>query len=227
MPKHERCLLCRIARAVGLVLGGLLTLSLLAAGGVALWLARADLKPVVEQAASGALARQVTLRALDVRWGDPLGIELTGLRVANANWGSAKDMVQIGRLSALVDPFSLLNGALHYQRLRIEDATVALERDANGKGNWDTGVGAPAIALVPKDRTQFPTLIDFAGRNGRITYRTRGGSLLTIALDQLAISSANNRAGAMVHAEGAYNDVALRLDAITASFATLQAASEP
>ncbi len=227
MPKHERCLLCRIARTVGLVLAGLLTLSLLAAGGLALWLARADLKPVVEQAASGALARQVTLRTLDVRWGDPLSIDLTGLRIANADWGSAKDMVQIGRLSALVDPFSLLSGALHYQRLRIEDATVALERDANGTGNWDTGVGAPAIALVPKDRTQFPTLIDFAGRNGRITYRTRGGSVLTIALDQVAISSASSRAGAIVHAEGAYNDVALRLDAITASFATLQAASEP
>lgn len=227
MPKRERCPLCRIVRGLALAVGGLLVLAGLAAGGVALWASRADLRPIAERAASAALGRQVTLDRLSVRWGDPLEVELTGLRIANASWGEAADMARIGRLSARVDPGSLLGGPLRYERLRIEDAAFALERNADGVGNWDFGVGPSAFAMVPRSRSEFPTLIDFAGSNGLITYRTHGAEVARIALDRVAVSSPGTLTPARLHAEGAYNEVAARLDAVTASFAALRDASDP
>jgi AsmA family protein len=229
MPKEQRSLFGRIARIVALVLAGLVVLLLLAVGGGALWLSRADLKPIVEREASEALGRQVTLGSFQVRWGDPLGIEFTDLAIANASWGSKPEMARVGTFSALLDVAPLLHGVLRYEQLRLADVTVVLERDPNGVGNWKFGgsAGAGGLGLVPKNRTQFPTLIDFIGEHGLITYRTRSGNILKIALDHVAISSPGDDTPARLLAEGVYNDVATRLDATTESFATLRDASVP
>jgi uncharacterized protein involved in outer membrane biogenesis len=212
---------------MGVALAGLVVLVLLAGGAAALWLSRADLKPVAERVASDALGRRVTVGSLTVHWGDPLGIEIKDLSVANASWGSKPEMMRIGQASALVDVGSLLRGVLRYEQLRIADAMIVLERDQAGTGNWAFGGGAGGIVLVPRTRTEFPTLIDFIGDRGLVTYRTRSGNLLGIRLDHVAISSPTAQTPARLLAEGAYNDVPLRLDAETDSFATLRDNSVP
>lgn len=227
MPNRRKRLLRRIARGLGLALAGLLVLLLVAAGAAALYLPRADLKPIVERAASDALGRRVTLRGFDVRWGNPLAVELTDLAIANASWASKPEMVRIGQLSALLDVGALWRGVLRYERLRIADAEVVLERGADGAGNWKFGGAGGGIALMPKDRTQFPTLVDFIGHRGLVTYRTRGGNLLQIKLDRVAISSPGAATPARLVAEGAYNDVPARLEASTDSYAVLRNAGVP
>ncbi len=138
-------------------------------------------------------------------------------------------MVRIGSFSALLDVGPLLHGVLHYQRLRIADTTVVLERDPQGVGNWKFGGdgGSGGLGLVPKDRTQFPTLIDFMGERALITYRTRSGNILDIRLDRVAISSPSDETPVRLQASGAYNDVATRLDATTDSYEILRDAGEP
>lgn len=194
-----------------------------------IWLRTADIKSLVEREASETLGRSVLATRLEVRWGDPLIVELAGLRVANAPWGSEPDMIRIEKFSALVDPWALWRGVVRYERLRIEGAKVVLERDPGGMGNWKfgTGGGAGGFALIPKDRTQFPTLIDFAGERGLVTYRTRSGQVLRIALDQLAISSPDELTPVRVIATGAYNGVAVELDATTDGFAAMRDATVP
>src|SRR5689334_11692241 len=81
-----------------------------------------------------ALGRRVMVGSLQIRWGNPLGVEVTDLEIANASWGSKPEMVQIGQISALVDLGSLLSGTFRYERLRIADARIVLERDAHGNG---------------------------------------------------------------------------------------------
>ena len=195
----------------------------------AIWLTHADLKPIVERQATEALGRQVALESFTVRWGDPLAIDLTGLTIANAPWGSKPEMARIGKLSALLDAGDLLHGVLRYERLRIADATIVLERDTDGTGNWKFGgsAGPGGFGLVPKNRGQFPTLIDFIGERELITYRTRSGKILTIALDKVAISSPGDDTPVRLMADGAYNDAALRLDAETDSFIVLRDAALP
>lgn len=224
MPGKPTRLFNRIARIVAFGLAAALVLLLLAAGGGALWLSRADLKPLVEREASEALGRRVTLGSFQVRWGDPLRVELSDLAIANASWGSKPDMARVGKLSALLDVGPLLRGVLYYKQLRLSDVTVVLERGPQGVGNWKFGgsAGPGGFGLVPKDRTQFPTLIDFAGERGLVTYRTRGGNILTIALDRVTVASPGEHAPVQLLADGAYNDVPARLDATTESYAVLR-----
>src|SRR5687768_10791774 len=122
MPRQQQSLFGRIARGLAIVLGGLIVLALLAVGAGAWWLARVDLKPIVEREASSALGRRVTLDSFEVQWGDPLGVDFTGLAIANAPWGSEAAMMRIGAFSALIDVPPLLQGVLRYQRLRVSDA---------------------------------------------------------------------------------------------------------
>lgn len=216
-------------RIAGFIAAGLALCVLLAAGGFVLWLTRADLKPILEREATESLGRQVTIGAFAVTWGDPLEVELRDLRVANAPWGSDPEMVHVGRLSALLDLPSLLKGVLRYERLRIADLKVVLERDAAGAGNWKFGgsAGPGGLGLVPKDRTQFPTLIDFAGENALVTYRTRSGNVLRIRLDQMAIASPDEYSPVSVRATGAYNDVTAKLDAVTEPYFILRDGETP
>jgi AsmA family protein len=216
----------RLVRSIGFALAGLVILLLLALGAIAVWLPHADLKPLVEREASTALGRTVTFGSFRVHWGDPLRVEFTDLAIANAPWGSKPQMVRVGKLSAQLEVQPLLRGVLHYRQLRMSDVTVVLERDPRGIGNWKFGDGA-GLGLVPKNRTQFPTLIDFAGERGLITYRTRSGNVLGIRLDRVAIASPDEQTPVQLLADGAYTDVPTRLDATTESYAVLRDAAAP
>src|SRR5688572_24934037 len=223
MPSAQPTTSGRFVRRVSQALLGLVILLLLAVGAGALYLSRADLKPLVEREASEALGRRVSFGSFQVRWGDPLRIEFTDLAIANAPWGSRPEMVRIGQFSAQLEVGPLLHGVLHYRRLRLSDVTVVLERDPDGIGNWKFGGAGPGgLGLVPKTRTQFPTLIDFAGERGLVTYRTRGGNILGIRLDRVAIASPGDDTPVQLLADGAYNDVPARLDATTDSYAVLR-----
>ncbi len=226
MPQHQRSLHGRIARIVGLFLAALVVLVLVAAGGFAWWLTGADLKPLVEREASAALGRTVTFGSFQLHWGDPLRVAFTDLAIANAPWGSRPQMVRVGKLSAQLEVGPLLRGVLHYRQLRLSDVTVVLERDPHGIGNWKFAVDA-GLDLVPKNRTQFPTLIDFAGERGLITYRTRSGNVLHIRLDRVAIAAPDEQTAVQLAADGSYNNVPTRLDATTESFAALRDAAVP
>lgn len=221
MPTTQSTTPGRIVRSVSLGLLGLMILLLLAMGLGALYLSRADLKPLVEREASEALGRRVSFGSFQVRWGDPLRVDFTDLAIANAPWGSKPDMARVGKLSAQLEVGPLLRGVLRYRQLRLSDVTVVLERDPDGVGNWKFGDGA-GLGLVPKNRTQFPTLIDFAGERGLITYRTRSGNMLGIRLDRVAIASPRDQAPVRLLADGAYNDAPVRLDATTDSYAVLR-----
>lgn len=245
----------RVLLWLGVGIAGFVVFLLLALGGFVVWLRNADLTQLAAREASEALGREVRIGQLQVRWANPLEIDVTDLRIANAPWGSRPDMVQVGRARALLDAGRLWRGVVHYERLRILDATIVLERDQDGTGNWkfpgmddgsgDKGSGdkgggdkgggeagggeggGGGFAIVPKDRSQFPTLIDFAGENGLITYRTRGGNLLRISLDKVEIAAPDATTPVKVAATGAYNGVAARVDATTGSFDALRDADRP
>jgi uncharacterized protein involved in outer membrane biogenesis len=219
----------RLAVRVGLVALGLLGVAVLAVGGFALWLSTADLKPILERRASDELQRRVTIGAVTVHWSDPLAVEFTDFRIANAGWGSVPDMVRVGHLAARIDVRPLFQGVLRYENLRVEDATIVLERDKAGVGNWKFpggGLGG-GFAIVPKNRTQFPTLIDFALAKGLVTYRTSSGQILRIAMDRIIARTADDDTPIALQIEGAYNDVAAKIDATFPSSVAVRDASRP
>jgi uncharacterized protein involved in outer membrane biogenesis len=208
---------------------GFLIVLLLLIGGAAVWMTQADLKPIAEKAASDALGRTVVAESFSIEWDDPLHIELTHLRIANAPWGSERDMITLKSFTADVEPMSLWRGIPVYRHLRAQGLKVVLERDEQGIGNWKFGSSSSrsGFALIPKNRNQFPTLLDMVLKDALITYRTYAGNTLRIQLDNVAIAAPDDVSAATLKAAGAYNNTPLGLDATTGSFRELRVADKP
>lgn len=216
-------------RKVAIIILSLLLVVVLLAGAGLLWAMNLDYRSYVEREGSAALGRQVTIGALTIGWGDPLRIEIRDLRIANASWGTRPEMAQVAHILALVDVWPLLDGRIRYRSLDVTGTDILLERDEKGSGNWKfpSSGGSGGIALVPKDRSEFPTLLDFALQDATVTYRTSSGKPLVIALKQAAVQTPGEDQPVTIKADGAYNDLPARLTATTDSFIRLRDASRP
>src|SRR5579863_8333074 len=128
------------------------------------WFLTTDFRSWVEGYASKAIERHVSIGTMRIGWGNPLSLELTDLKVANAPWGSTVDMISIDRVSALIDPWSIFGATLSFQKLQAIRPIVVLERDKDGVGNWKfkgaVSSSPLGFAILPMNRTQFPTLLD-------------------------------------------------------------------
>jgi uncharacterized protein involved in outer membrane biogenesis len=207
----------------------LLAVAIVLAATAAVLLATLDWRARLESYANHAFDRRLAIAGLRVGWGNPLAVELTGLRLANASWGSIPDMLSVERLSATIDLPSLLRGVLRFDNLRLEKPLLLLERDANGVGNWKFGGGAAAasgLAIVPKNRSQFPTLIDFAVHDGEVTYRATSSDL-RIDFHDMAIRSPGDDQAVSLTLDGAYNGSPTRLTATTDSYIVMRNAAIP
>jgi uncharacterized protein involved in outer membrane biogenesis len=204
---------------------------LVIAAVAALLIAQLDLRSAIERQGSRTLERRLTIGGLQVGWGLPLSIRLSDLRIANAPWGSKPEMMRIAKLSAEVDPWPLLRGVLQLRKIEAAGLRLLLERDPKGLGNWRFKAGSlPPIghlAVIPKNRTQFPTLIDCRLRDGEVVLRNRRGGALTIGLQEVNIRSPNGDAPVSVAAAGSYNGRPARLTARTQSFAVLRDPTRP
>jgi uncharacterized protein involved in outer membrane biogenesis len=211
-----------------LVLVGVVAIAV--AGGI-VWLLTADLKPRIEDYASKSIERRVTIGKLKIGWGNPLSLELTDLKVANAPWGSVPDMISIDSLSALLDPWSISAGVLKVQKLRAVNPVIVLERNKDGIGNWKFAGAGPSspdqFALVPQYRNQFPTLLDFAMKDGMVSYKGLSSYQLRLDLHEVTIQSTDEGQPVSLVADGAYNGTPVKLTAATDSFLVLRDKSRP
>jgi uncharacterized protein involved in outer membrane biogenesis len=216
-------------RHIAIVILSLLLVVVLLAGAGVLWVISLDYRGYAEREGSEALGRKVSIGALTIGWGDPLTIEIRDLRIANAPWGTQPEMARVEHILALVDVRPLLKGTIRYRRLDVTRPDILLERDAKGTGNWkfDSASGPGGFGLVPKDRTQFPTLLDFALTDATITYRTSSGKPLVIALKQAGVQSSGDGQPVALAAEGTYNDLPATLKATADSFDTLRNGAIP
>jgi uncharacterized protein involved in outer membrane biogenesis len=216
-------------RAVIVILG--LLGAAVALGGIAIVvLVTVDLRPLVEKYASRSLDRRLAIGALRVGWGNPLTVELHDLRLANAAWGSRPDMIQIESMSAEIEAWSLLGGVLRFRKLDIVKPAIVLERDTDGTGNWRFGarsLSSSGVAVVPKNRVQFPTLIDFRLRDGAMSYRTSSGAVLRLDAHEATIRADGEDRPVTLALDGDYNGAPGQLHAEMQSFVALRNASVP
>jgi AsmA family protein len=217
---------CLAVRRVAIVASGLLSGLVLCAVAAVVALPRADLRPYVARWASETLGRTVSMRGLRVGIGDPLVVDIEDATLANIPAAADPDMVQIGHLSAELDLWPLLRGALVARRVAIDGLTVALERDSAGEANWrfrhDGKAGIPARA-----RAAVPTILDLTLTNAKLTMRTSGGSLLRMEAKTAILHTTGDDAPISLIADGAYGDTPVRLDATLQSFAKLRDLATP
>lgn len=112
-------------------------------GAAAAYVATLDLnsyKGDVQAALEEFSGRRVEIAgSLDLAWTPRPTLTVSGVRVANAEWGSEQAMATVGDLAVGVELLPLLTGRANVIGLRLSDVRLLLERDAAGRGNWQFG----------------------------------------------------------------------------------------
>jgi uncharacterized protein involved in outer membrane biogenesis len=122
-------------KLMAIIFLGLLGASVLIVVSAIVLVATIDLRPLLEQYVTRTLDRRLAIGTLQIGWGNPLSVEISDLRLANAPQGSAPEMIRIERLYAEIDLRSLLGGVLRFNKLDVVKPQIILERDRGGVGN--------------------------------------------------------------------------------------------
>ena len=117
------------------------------------------------------------------------------VRLGNAEWGSAPQMVEVGRFSTEIGLWSLVSGPADVRSLELGDVSVLLEKGKDGKGNWVLGEGTEPAAgqgdadSLDEGATEVPAVIRKGTlSNVRVTYRTPGKPDRVALLETLTIA---------------------------------------
>ena len=107
-----------------------------------------------------------------------LGVSAGPVRLANADWGTAPDMLLAERIDIGLDPVALLDGRLHVTEIELAAPQLLLERAADGRVNWL--MQAPQSGAAPAETaeaTEGGTAFSLGGlrlRDGQIRYLNHG-----------------------------------------------------
>ncbi len=185
-------------------------------GGLAIVAANIDVnrfKPEIVAAAQDATGRKLEIAGdLKLSIFPKPAVSVKGVSFANASWGSRPEMAKVGEFSAELDLFALIGRRIQVDRLVLADVDVLLEKDRQGRANWE--FSAPAKPQQPSQPAQQPAADDGSGmqlgipsldnllmKNIRLAYREAGQTpqqtvTRDVRLDEFSLQSASG--GTMV-----------------------------
>jgi uncharacterized protein involved in outer membrane biogenesis len=138
--------------------------------------------------------------------------QINGLKLGNPPWADRKTMFEAKRITVSVSLGRLLRGQLVLPLIDLDEPTINLERDAQGKASWELGSaeGKP----TPSKPTKLPTIQRLTIEGGHlhvvdlVRKLTFSGSL--IASDG---SGTKNESAFKIRSSGTLNAKPFRLDA--------------
>ena len=191
----------------------------LGGGPAAAWL--------LEHPVSAAIGRQIRVGGkLDIRWGAPTEIVVNDLHVANASWGSQKEMFSAKRLEIAIFARTLLFGPTRIPSIGLDGARLLLETSDKGDANWNF---APKAA-APKQRGEFPHIGRVAVHQSELDYRNgQTGAQTTLGMTDAELAEdGGDEAGALKLAlAGQFQGRPLKLDGTFGSIAELRNPTKP
>jgi len=137
-------------------------------------------------------------------------IQVSGVSLANAPWGSTGNMVTVGELAAQVELLPLLTGDVRVTRLVARQAEIVLERNAEGVANWQFAKSEPAD--TPSSGTVLPQVNNLLIESARIRFLPSGGEPVEFVIDQLNASADSLGSPLALDFAGSYNGTPLSLE---------------
>ena len=161
---------------------------------IVLYVALADLgrhKDQVEAFVTRKLGRAFAIDgAFELKIMPSVSLLAENVRVGNAEWGSAPQMVEVGRFSLNVGFWSLISGPVDIRSFELKDVSVLLERNSVGEANWTFGAAEKQKEETPRYSgvTEVPAVIQHAKLdNVRLTYREPGKPERVAVLETMTI----------------------------------------
>jgi AsmA family protein len=205
----------RTALIVLAAAGGVCILLLIAAAVV---VATVDLRTIVgpvQARVKAATGRELVIAGpIDLRLSLEPKIVLNDVTFGNASWGATKDMVRARRVEAQVALLPLIERRFELVELTWTDPVIALETDAQGRGNWefDGAAASPSSSAASTGAAAAGVLgigtvvVD----NGALTYRDgASGKITRIAIERLIVRTRGGDAPVDAEFRGKVDDVAL------------------
>ncbi len=197
-------------RRILTVVLGLLLVVVLAAAGLFFAVPDSFIKGRVESMAGEALGRELAIDGdFTVRRWPPIAVAARDVRLANADWGEDGDMLRIRRFELELDGWALLTGRVVLPRFLLEAPDLLLERDAEGRANWEFAGMAKAAGEEPAapgddgggGAPGFVELHDVRIVEGRVRYRDAGTGETRTA-ENIALTVLEDRAARGLSIEG-------------------------
>ncbi len=150
-------------------------------------------------------------------WPRP-ALVLSQVRFGNAPWGSLPWLAQAGRASAEFDVLGLLSGRLRIRQVTVTDASVLVETDADGVGNWVMGSSGAGKATWP-DALEIDAL---ALKALALTYRDgKTGKAMAVQIDSARIAVASPSHSIDLSARGTFDGKPVEAAGTTGPLAAL------
>jgi hypothetical protein len=166
----------KVLKWVGIVLGGLIVLLIIAAIALPYFLPLDKIKDMAAQKASEAIHRNVKIGK--VSFNVFTGIELKDLSISNRPGFKVAPFVTAGRIELKYDLWKLLSGTVAIDKVVLVNPEILVEMRADGTSNYSDLVGAKKPA-APKPATKKKEAISilvskFSIVNGKLTVDQAG-----------------------------------------------------
>ena len=163
-----------ILKLVGFVLIGALV-----ALGALFFLPGERIARIAAERISEMTGREVTMNGdTSISFYPVLGISTGQTTIANADWATGGPMLSAGSLKVGIDPIALLRGEIRITEMEVIQPHIVIERDKEGRGNWQIGVDGGATseqagtsaASDAKSDHLMPTLDKAVIKDASVTY---------------------------------------------------------
>jgi uncharacterized protein involved in outer membrane biogenesis len=173
------------------------------------------LRPALARRITAATGRPAAIEGdLKVHlWSWNPSAEIHGLKIENPPWAGSTDLFAARRILVSISLGRLLRGQIVLPQVELDDPSIHLERDAQGRASWDTGplAGAQNHETRPAKLPAIRRLIIDGGKLhvvDRIRKLTFSGTVA--AAEQ---TGKDDHAALEVHCSGTLNEKPFSLDA--------------
>ncbi len=196
-----------------------------------------NLKPVIAKAVYEATGRELVIGSdIDLDIGLTPSLVLSDVRFQNAEWGTRKDMVNVGRFELKVSLMPLLKGNVEVHRFILKDFDVLIETDKKGKGNYQFDTEKKAETEQKKPDTESDVgaappafaVNELEIENGVITYRDgKSGKTQNLTITNLKTGIKGFENPLTIDLSGKYNDESFKVSGTLGSIKGINDSETP
>jgi len=179
----------RIVRITGIALGALIVLIVLALLAVRLLVNPNDFKPRIVSAVRDATGRELSLPGeLQLGVFPWVAVEFGPASLGNPPGFSAEPFVAVKHVAMRVRLLPLLRKQLQIGRIDVDGLELRLQKNAQGKTNWDFGSKTGAAEPPPRSGAASASLQDLAGlqiKDSRVSYQDLVAEQLNLEIGRI------------------------------------------
>ena len=208
------------------VIAALLILTIMVVVGLIFYVRSVDFnqyRDLVVQRVEKVTGRKLNIAGkLDVEVSLRPSLSLSEVSFANAPWGSSPNMAKIGNLQARVALIPLVFGNLQLERIILEDAEILLERDIQGRGNWEFGKRQQTDRTEQEKAIRLPSIGTVELRNIKIIWLDEAASSRRVLqLNRVSMTAEKPADPMEIVLEGKLNDERILISGKVSPYADL------